>query len=102
MLYVELNEMNLISFFRALVFLLQGYDNLALSIPELELASQANPSTTITHQSLQRNRFVPGTDSIQLNKDMSPLPMHNRSIVGQRMACGIDTIIFLGGELYER
>lgn len=71
-------------------FRLQGHDNLAHSIPEL---TSQNPE-----QPHPRSNALQLKSTSRPDTEMSPLPLHNRQMIGRRMAWGIDTLIIIGSK----
>lgn len=77
-----------------LLFLFQGHDNFGHSIPELlegntPIRSVDNSTHSSTSTALHPNYFT------SQQEIMSPLPMHNRPLMGRRLGLSVDAFIWI-------
>lgn len=74
---------------------LQGHDNFGHNIPELlkrnpTSDSVISPQNSSALSSLHLNHFHSNQPEI-----MSPLPMHNRPLMGRRIGLGVDALLWI-------
>lgn len=81
--------------------LFQGHDNFGHTIPELIARNTNSTSNSIKPQfTLSNDHCTVPLPGLNAPSEMSPLPMHNRPVIGRKTAYGIDTLIIVASKLF--